>query len=397
MSNQCVAFDRLNADQKTILLITGFVCDTFSSIEMLSIHLSEATRGRFNIIWLVPTIDNRYNRFADKQNRHKLKLPLFVEELQKRGIPYIEGNISKYNLIANLILFWNIFTKCRVDAVLTQFGFERLHATFFAKLFGKTTIWHERWYSLGTKFVLVKRLFYLIFVDYFIAVSEHLGSTLPRSKNVQVVHNGMTMRKAIALSKNEKDSLKQVLGVDAFQHIVLMVAAFRDYKRHDIALKVAQRVHEKAPDSGIGFVFLGEGPLMDKCKDDLRGMDLQSSVLMPGHRLNVVDYLLVTDVVILTSYYGEGLPNCLLEGMNFKLPLIAFDVEWAREIIVPGKNGYLIPPENYDNFADSIISLTLDDQTRKVMGEEGYERFIQEFDITVWKKNITKALEQALA
>lgn len=397
MNTPCVASQRLHAEQKTILLVTGFVCDTFSSIEMLSIHLTDATMGRFNIIWLVPTIDNRYNRFADKENRFKLKVPRFVEELQKRGIPYIEGNISKYNLIGNLILFWGIFTKFRIDAVLTQFGFERFHAIFFGKLFGKTTIWHERWYSLGTRFVFLKKLFYLIFVDFFIAVSEHLGSTLPRRKNVQVVHNGMLMRTAMSFSHDERDALKQALGLDGFRSIVLMVAAFRDYKRHDIALQIAKRVQEKAPESNIGFVFLGEGPLMDKCKADVARMNLENSVVMPGHKLNVVDYLVVSDIVILTSYYGEGLPNCLLEGMNFRLPLIAFDVEWAREIIADGKNGYRIPPENYEKFADSIITLALDDHKRKVMGEEGYERFLHEFDISVWKKNITKALERAIA
>ena len=113
--------------------------------------------------------------------------PVWVTHLRQHGIPYVVGNVSKYNLLSNFLLFRDIFRKNRIDAVYTNFGFERFWTAFFGKLFGKVVIWHERWHSLGTRYVLPKRLFYRFFVDEFIAISEFITSTLPRGKRVRAI------------------------------------------------------------------------------------------------------------------------------------------------------------------------------------------------------------------
>jgi glycosyltransferase involved in cell wall biosynthesis len=381
---------------KNILLVSGFVCDTFSSIEMLSIYLSEAATNKYNIIWLVPTIGNRYNRFTNAESREKMTVPLYVKELQKRSISYVEADVSKYNILKNMFLFWAIFRKYKIDAVLTQFGFERFYAAFFGKLFSKKTIWHERWFSLDTRFVFLKKIFYRLFVDCFIAVSEHLGSTLPEEKKTFVVHNGMSIKPVPLLSKTERNKLKDKLGLGKYNNIVIMIAAFRDYKNYDIAVQIVEKVCSRQADPDIGFVFLGDGPLLNKYKAEIKTKKLDSFVVIPGHKLNVADYLSVSDVMMLTSHYGEGLPNCLLEGMNFKLPLIAFNMEWAGEIIKHNENGYLIPRNGYDDFAGCIISLISSREKRELMGAKGYEMFVDNFDINIWKKKIMGVLKQVI-
>jgi glycosyltransferase involved in cell wall biosynthesis len=362
---------------------------------MLSIHLTEAARGEYDIIWLVPTIDNKYNRFTYPRNRLTMKSPLFVEELQKRAIPFIEGNVSKYNILKNMILFRKIFREYDIDAVWTQFGFERFYATFFGKLLGRKTIWHERWYSLGTKFIFLKRIFYLLFVDCFIAVSAHIGLCLPQQKKIFVVHNGISVKPVQQLGREGKNSMKNKLGLGRFEHIVIMIAAFRDYKRHDLAMKIIEKVYGKSG-AGVGFVFLGDGPLLGSFRKEVKGKKLDDFVITPGHKLNTSDYMLASDVMILTSHYGEGLPNCLLEGMNYKLPLVAFDMEWAGEIIKHGENGYLVNKKNCEDFADYIISLISDKDKKELMGMNGYRMLMENFDIILCQKKIMNVLKKVM-
>jgi L-malate glycosyltransferase len=380
--------------QRNILLVSGFACDTFSSIEMSSIHLSEVCHGIFNIMWLVPTIDNKYNRFADKQTGPKLGAPLFVQELQRRGIPHVQGNISKYNLLKNMILFWTIFKKYNIDAVLTQFGFERFYTTLFAKLFGKKTVWHERWHSLGTRYVIVKKVFYYFFVDCFIAVSNYLASTLPHTKRVYVVHNGMSVKPVPCLGEAERNSLKEKLGLAQFEYVVLMIASFSPGKRHDIALDIAGKIYGNG-NNNVGFVFLGSGPLRADYRKEVEQGALRNNVLMPGHKLNIAEYLLASDIVILTSF-DEGLPNCLLEGMNFKLPVVTFDTPWAREIIKNGENGFLVPKADTNAFTEAIELLLASKEKRDSMGLKGYDLVINNFDIDIWATKMITVLGEII-
>jgi len=63
-----------------------------------------------------------------------------------------------------------------------------------------------------------------------------------------------------------------------------------------------------------------------------------------GYRENVEILLGEIDVVILPSFYREGLPHCLTEALAAHKPIITTDVAGCREVY--HNNGVLIPPRN---------------------------------------------------
>lgn len=74
--------------------------------------------------------------------------------------------------------------------------------------------------------------------------------------------------------------------------------------------------------------------------------------------------------VVLASY-REGLPRSLLEGAAMGRPLIATDVPGCRDLILPGKNGFLCKAKSADALADTLqeaLALTPADLER--MGNE---------------------------
>lgn len=60
-----------------------------------------------------------------------------------------------------------------------------------------------------------------------------------------------------------------------------------------------------------------------------------------------------SQVLILPSF-NEGLPVAILEAMAHSMPVIATPVGGIPEVVVPGVNGMLIPPQNQDAIAGAV-------------------------------------------
>jgi len=380
---------------QTILFVSGFFCDTYSSIEDMSVELSKELSSDYRVIWLVPSIDNPNNCFKDICNREKLPEPLYVSELRKNNIDFVVGNISKFNIFANILLFRNIFKKYNIDAVYTQFGFERFYSALIGKMFRKKVIWQEHWFSLGTGFkhIHIKKLFHKLLVDDFIAVSNHIGSTI-NSKKVHVVQNAKVI-KDVHITPGLKAEYKAALGLDRFKTVVIMIAAFRQMKRYDFAFDIVNKIREKSKETG--FVFLGDGEEFEYYKELAKQMNITDSIVLAGHTLEIDKYLTASDIFMLTSLYGEGLPLCLLEAMNFKLPIVTFDMPWVHEVIVDNWNGCLIEPENTGKFADVLYELANSPQKRESLGDNSYNQLINNFSIPIWRKKMKQVFDNILS
>jgi glycosyltransferase involved in cell wall biosynthesis len=60
-------------------------------------------------------------------------------------------------------------------------------------------------------------------------------------------------------------------------------------------------------------------------------------------------------------------------------PVVSYDVDGAREVVIPGETGYLLPPKSVDELADALIELAGDASLRDRLGQCGRERFTDQF------------------
>ncbi|MDD3436885.1 MAG: glycosyltransferase [Candidatus Gastranaerophilales bacterium] len=381
---------------KTILFIPGFVCDTWSIIEQYSIELTKELSQNYNIIWLAPSIKNPYNIFKDKKNKYKLQEPVYATEAKKHNIKVITADLSKFNLIKNLIVLKKIFNNYKIDAVYMQFGFERYVGTISSKLLGKKVIYTEHSYPPKLKYPLIRHFLYKIFVDNFITISQASAEKLPKNKSIKVVPNAINVfdEKIIDEEKKKRDFYKEKLNLNKFDYIVLMTAAFRYMKRHDLAIKIAQEIINNST-KNVGFIFLGGGVLYDKYQKEIEQKRLSKKILMPGHVNNVNEYLAASDISILTSEF-EGFGLCLVESMHYKLATLSFNRYSTKEIIDDGENGYLVEPGNIDEYADKILYLINNPQEIQRLGQNGYQKVKNNFDVDVWRKKMKKAFNEIM-
>lgn len=108
---------------------------------------------------------------------------------------------------------------------------------------------------------------------------------------------------------------------------------------------------------------------------------LQDAVEPLGFRSDIADLFARSNVVVLPSYYGEGLPKVLIEAAACGRPVVTTDHPGCRDAIEAGRTGLLVPVRDATALANAIQSLIEDPVGRKKMGAAGRALAEKEFAI----------------
>jgi glycosyltransferase involved in cell wall biosynthesis len=100
-----------------------------------------------------------------------------------------------------------------------------------------------------------------------------------------------------------------------------------------------------------------------------------------GYRADMPQVLAAAQVVVLPSYYGEGLPKVLIEAAACGRVVVTTDHPGCRDAIVPGVTGVLVPVRNSLVLADAIEDLINDPLRCQAMGAAGRTLAENAFDV----------------
>lgn len=87
------------------------------------------------------------------------------------------------------------------------------------------------------------------------------------------------------------------------------------------------------------------------------------------------------DIIVLPSYYQEGIPRSLLEGMAMGMPVITTEWTGCKETVAEGVNGLLVPPKNVEKLVRAMECLIGSKTERNRMGKESRKRVEKKFDV----------------
>lgn len=100
-----------------------------------------------------------------------------------------------------------------------------------------------------------------------------------------------------------------------------------------------------------------------------------------GYRPDIAKLFSKSNIVVLPSYYGEGLPKVLIEAAASGRAIVTTDHPGCRDAIEPDKTGLLVPVRDCVALADAIERLIKDKELRQQMGKAGRELAVREFSI----------------
>jgi glycosyltransferase involved in cell wall biosynthesis len=92
-----------------------------------------------------------------------------------------------------------------------------------------------------------------------------------------------------------------------------------------------------------------------------------------GYRADVPALLRAADIFVLPSH-REGMPRSIIEAMLCGLPVVATDIRGAREEVVEGETGRLVPVAAPAALAAALAELAADPALRAAMGAAGLAR-----------------------
>lgn len=99
-------------------------------------------------------------------------------------------------------------------------------------------------------------------------------------------------------------------------------------------------------------------------------------------------------VIVLPSFYGEGLNRSLMEACASGKPIITTDIAGCRETVVNGENGFCIEPKSTSALVSAVKKyLALTENERKAMSTASRKLAEQRFDM----KNVIKKYEEIVA
>jgi glycosyltransferase involved in cell wall biosynthesis len=192
-----------------------------------------------------------------------------------------------------------------------------------------------------------------------------------------------------------RSDIRQHLGFTDQHIVVAKVARLFNLKGHEYLIKAATKVVEHNPH--VRFMFIGDGLLRDEFEKQIASLGLENSFvftgLVPPER--IPELVNAADIVAHTSVW-EGLARVLPQGLIAGKPVVSYDIDGAREVVIPGETGYLLPSESIDELSDALIELAASADLRERLGANGRARFTDQFRHETMTNQIRDVYQQVL-
>jgi len=169
----------------------------------------------------------------------------------------------------------------------------------------------------------------------------------------------------------DREKKRAELGIPKDAYVMLSVGELNENKNHSIVIRALKRVNNP----NITYMICGQGPLEDKLKDLIKGLELSSQVKLLGYRSDIPEILKVSDLFVFPSR-REGLSVSLMEAMMSGLPIVCSKIRGNTDLVEEGKGGYLVKPNDIDGYAESIVKMVDDRENAVRFVEYNRERIV---------------------
>jgi glycosyltransferase involved in cell wall biosynthesis len=168
--------------------------------------------------------------------------------------------------------------------------------------------------------------------------------------------------------------------------IISIIGRLELVKGHRYFVEAAHRILQ-SNNNDVKFLIIGEGEQRGKIEKDTKSLGLEKHIIFTGFKKNIIDYLAITDILIISSLY-EGIPYTLLEAMALGKCVVATDVGGLKEVIQSEINGVLVKKEDANAIAMAVNLLLHDDHKREMLGKFARERVSNYYSSRVIVKEI---------
>lgn len=296
-------------------------------------------------------------------------LPRLVRFVKKEKFDLIHAHTRVTQVLASWVSFWT-----KVPFVTTAHG-------YYKPRFGRRVF--KCW---GRRVVAISPL-----------VAEELEKShqVPKSK-IRIVFNAIDMpeyRKRI-LEKNP-GAIRKELGIDGGTFVIGSISRLVRDKGHEYLVEAVSRLAKKHPN--VFLVICGDGR-EKKRLEELIGKDglMNRAKLIPSHP-DITGIFSILDVFVHPATFREGFGLTLLEAMAAKIPVVASNIWAINSIIRNHVNGFLVPPKNAKELADTLSYIIENQEISGSIANNGFEMASRDYSVDRMASEMETVYEEVLS
>ncbi len=227
------------------------------------------------------------------------------------------------------------------------------------------------------------------------------------TKNIHIIQTGIETSKFYKENFNQKDinSLKKKLGIKKKDFVVMTVSRLAKEKSVDRIINNHKELVKKY--SNMKLLIVGDGPDIDKLKDEAKSLGVSDSVIFTGKvPLNDIPIYYQLGNVFVTASKSETQGLTVVEAISSSLPVVAVKDDSFVNSVIEDFNGFVFTDdEKYINsisklYEDKDLYNRLSNQSRLLSADFSSEYFalkvlkVYETAIENYKKDNKKIINK---
>ena len=329
----------------------------------------------------------------------------FVSDIESMGVEFVPWNLNRRSLnpfleLRSLIDLVMIYRRLRPDMAQHFTVKPNVYGAIAARVagvplvFGGVTGLGTAFASGGTLRPVLRssvRLLYRLATalsDRMTFQTEHDARLLygeSGAKKALVIRGGSSVNLATynrdSVPQADRERIKDELGIGPGDLVVTMASRLLYDKGVSEYVEASRALNSKRSDTH--FVLAGDrdpGNRDSVTSHDLEKWADEGSILYVGYRDDMPALLAASDIVVLPTYYPEGIPRVLIEAAAMGTPIVSTTIPGVAEIVEDGVNGSLVPPRDAVALASAIEMLLDNPRLRSEYGEAGRRKAEREYD-----------------
>ncbi len=309
--------------------------------------------------------------------------------LKVHPLPFSRSGKNIFNEFKTLFAIYNVFRKVKPDLVHAVTIKPVLYGgiisrvcnipAFVGAISGLGLVFVANDFKSKVTRVFVKALYKLSF----------------RHKNMKAIFQNKVDKGTlidIGIINNKNTLLIKGSGADLTEYtysvepngVPTVIMAARLLKEKGVVEFISMARTLKAKGVAANFVLVGEpdyGNPNSFTVNDLELWKKENVIDLVGFSNEIPKLFSQAHVVVLPSYYGEGLPKVLIEAAACGRPIVTTNNAGCKEAVIDNDTGFIVPIKDVSALTAAVLKLVENKELRMKMGLAARVFAEQEFDV----------------
>lgn len=201
-------------------------------------------------------------------------------------------------------------------------------------------------------------------------IDQCVAAGIAAADKYKVVYSGMKLEPFLH-SVNDP-VLRKKLGIPGDAIVVGAIARLFPLKGYEFLIPAAEQILNQT--DKVHFLIVGDGIMNESIRQEVKNAGFEDKFSFTGlvPPVDIPRYTGIMDMLVHLSL-REGLPRTVVQALASGKPAIAFNLDGSPEVIINGKTGFIVEPEQIEDVVKGVLTLAGDDELRIAMGAAGRE------------------------